>query len=1046
MNATMNSFRISRFSAIVLTAAMLLSVLYVPKAKAATGTGTEYGAPVEVATPIQSATSIAIYDSVVGTEDGANVIYTTLSGEPAQFAVIDLDTYEVVRALPLPEGKDVWSHVIAPDGSVYAASSGGRLYRYSPQTKAIEELGVIRAGETAIYGLSVDEAGNVYGGTYPNAIVWKYDPATKLFSDYGRMSETANYVRSLAYHDGSLYAGLGASGKLLKLNPATGEKTDIPLPTVTGVTYGNYPFVYQLDVVDDYLFAHLSGGGISTLIAYDTVQQTWRPEQFPGFHGNRVSPPMNGKAYFKRNASGGNRLVELDLATFQTRDTAMVQDFSMKGGGWASIPNDPLLPGPTLVNMRFDGKVGFFNIETEKYYEKPAIVEGRAIPIHALEKGSDGRLYMSGYPGGSAAIYDPATGRTTVLPMGQAESIGQVGDIVMFNTYPKANIYGLDVTKPIDASNPTKLFAIGEEQDRPYVNITVGDKMYLGTIPDYGKLGGALVEYDAATKEYRVFRNVVQDQSIVGLAHKDGKIYGSTSILGGLDSDPTSAAAKVFVWDAATKQKLAEFSPSLPGKAPTMISGLTFGPDGLLWAAANGTIFAVNPDTQQVVKSKEIYPNVVDYGMWRPIHLRWGTDGLLYTDLYGKLTVVDPDTLEFDSLGINTPLFTIGDDNDIYYASSTKLMKIPVTQRSAEPPAEPALNVFNGSFERPLSGGAIPGWSNILAPSANTSFSLSEEQAFSGSHSLKVTDTMTNESIAVGSEPIPVLPNEAYTASVQLYIDAGRTSFLARFYDANGVQTGGDLIQHVTTGLDQWQEIKLTGTAPANAATIRVFASVSLLYTTTSYYDHFDVTGKFPGEDAAAGAFRLAVPTDTVQEGAILPVTVQAEHANELYAAKAVVTYDPARFAAEDASIGDGFKNGQETFFQFDAETPGVVRLIATHTGDRSVSGDLVDIATIRLRALTEGDSAITLTTASELAKIDADETGETVSPEQPIAAQVKIVKDFRDVDQDGKVDLADLVAVAKRVGGAYDAKYDVNRDGKIDVADVALVAMGTLE
>jgi hypothetical protein len=41
-----------------------------------------------------------------------------------------------------------------------------------------------------------------------------------------------------------------------------------------------------------------------------------------------------------------------------------------------------------------------------------------------------------------------------------------------------------------------------------------------------------------------VFRNVVQDQSIISLDYKDGKVYGSTSINGGLGADPTAEEAK----------------------------------------------------------------------------------------------------------------------------------------------------------------------------------------------------------------------------------------------------------------------------------------------------------------------------------------------------------------------------------------------------------------------------------------------------------------------------------------------------------------------
>jgi len=1050
----MQPIRLSRLSTMFLAMALIVSMLYVPRANAQIDT--TFGAPVEVATPLKSATSIAIYDSVVGTEDGANVLYTALAGEPAVFYVINLDTYQVVRSLPMPQGKDSWSMVVAPNGDVFISSSGGRLYRYSPATKEIEELGLIRPGQTAIYGLSVDEAGNVYGGTYPSALVWKYDPVTKQFSDYGRMSETNSYVRSLAYYGNYLYAGVGEKGSLVKLDPATGEKTQIPLPPVAGVTGDNYPFVYQLDVVDKYLFAHLSGGGISTLIAYDLENEVWREEQFPNFHGNRISKAMNGKAYYKLNGTGGNRLVELDLATFETRVTDMVQDFSLKGGGWVNIQGDPLLPGATLVNIRFDGKVGFFNIETETYYEKPAIVEGQAIPIHSLEKGPDGKLYMTGYPGGTAAAYDPATGTTATFGMGQAESIGQIGSDVYFNVYPKAAIYRYDTTKPVDGTNPALVFNIGEAQDRPYVNLTVGSTMYLGTIPDYGELGGALVAYDSASDTFEVFRNVVQDQSVVGLAHKDGKIYGSTTVLGGLDAVPTATAAKMFVWDVATKTKIVEFTPNLPGSVPKMISGLTFGPDGLLWAAADGTIFAIDPDTYEVVKSKVVYPGVSNYGMWRPIHLRWGTDGLLYTDLYGKLTIVHPETLEFVDLGISTALFTLGDDHNIYYADSTKLMKITVNPGEnpggpvdpEDPPVEePTSSVFNGSFERPVVNGVIPGWSQFfddLLP--GTSYSVSDERAFTGNYSLKVIDTSASAPVAIVSDPIAIIPGEQYTATVQLFLEQGRGSFMARFYDETGKQTGGDLIQHVQTGQGAWQQVTVSGTAPANAKTIRVFASISLAWTTNgAFYDDFNVTGKFPTTEAPAGSFAIHMPSNEVQLNGIVPVQVKVEDANQLYAVKGVVTYDPAKLNVESVALNDQFAGGNSVFFQYNDSTPGVVQFIASQTGSNAVNGD-VTVADIQFKAMQEGDAAVTITTASELAKIDADETGKTESPHANVTATVSIVKDFADVIGNDGVNLNDLVAVAKRIGGAYDKQFDVNRDGVINIQDVSVIALRLLD
>ncbi|MFD0957812.1 hypothetical protein [Paenibacillus chungangensis] len=139
---------------------------------------------------------------------------------------------------------------------------------------------------------------------------------------------------------------------------------------------------------------------------------------------------------------------------------------------------------------------------------------------------------------------------------------------------------------------------------------TDNEKLYIGTIPDYGLLGGALTIYDPTTNEHDIFHDVVYNQSIVGLAYRDGKLYGSTSIHGGEGINPTETVAKMFVWDLSTNEKTIEFTPEIPGAAtaPTMINGLTFGPDGLLWAAADGTLFALDPDSLDMVKQSPSMP------------------------------------------------------------------------------------------------------------------------------------------------------------------------------------------------------------------------------------------------------------------------------------------------------------------------------------------------------------------------------------------------------------------------------------------------------
>jgi spore germination protein KA len=86
------------------------------------------------------------------------------------------------------------------------------------------------------------------------------------------------------------------------------------------------------------------------------------------------------------------------------------------------------------------------------------------------------------------------------------------------------------------------------------------------------------------------------------------------------------------------KEKIMEFIPewpeemTAPGNGVTIIGDLEFGPDGLLWGASQGYIFAMNPDTMEIVKSKIVGEfNYAGTGhFWMPRHIRFDTDGLLY--------------------------------------------------------------------------------------------------------------------------------------------------------------------------------------------------------------------------------------------------------------------------------------------------------------------------------------------------------------------------------------------------------------------------------
>ncbi|WP_054958514.1 dockerin type I domain-containing protein [Paenibacillus dakarensis] len=682
----------------VVTLSLMLTLTMLPlapqTAAAADGSGSinkVFGDPETLAAPIQQ---IAVFDSAYGTEDGKDVMYTTVNGDPAKFNVIDLNNKQMLRSFSLPGAVNAWSHIVAPDGTVYIGG-GDKLFQYSPVSKELIDLGKALSSESSIWALTVDEQGNVYGGTFPSGKVFQYNPVTGLFKDYGSMVAGQQYVRSIDYKDGIVYAGVGSTGHIIRLNPQTGEKSELPIRDVPGVT--ELPFVYGLDIRGDYMFAYLSGGGIASLIVYDMVQNEWLDEIYTGYGGLHISPEHQGHVYFVQN----KKIMAFDLATAQVTDTGMSYGSGLRSSGWVTEQGDADFPGKSLVTIQYGGLVSYFNPQTGKTKAVPVGVEGQPTQIHALEMGPDGAMYMSGYTAAIASKYDPANGSIMTFPMGQAESIGQLNEKLYFGVYAGGEIREFDTTKPVTAGqNPKNLFKLGENQDRPYVSTTGDGKIFFGSIPDYGHLGGALTVYDpaAGTNSFKVYRNVVQDQSVVGLAYKDGKIYGSTTVRGGLGIDSTATEAKMFIWDVEKEQKIAEFTPNIPGavKAPIMISGLTFDASGKLWAAADGILFSIDMEEQKVIDSKVIYPNVTDYGMWRPIHIRVGADGLLYTDLYGKITILDPVTLDHKALDISTQLMTLGRDGHIYYAEGAKLKRIKVSDGPVTSPEEPLFGDVNG--------------------------------------------------------------------------------------------------------------------------------------------------------------------------------------------------------------------------------------------------------------------------------------------------------------------------------------------------------------
>ncbi|WP_438347642.1 hypothetical protein ACP8HI_18455 [Paenibacillus sp. FA6] len=649
--------------------------------------------PKDLGIPVQTAQTI---DAAYGVEDGANVIYTTVtgsdaSGQFATFHVINLDTNSLIRSFNLQDTSNAWNHLITKDGRVYIGASH-KMFVYSPDTKHVSDLGIPIAGTSSIWSLTADEQGNVYGGIYSDSIhgrVFKIDANTLAITDLlnAPVDDKEDYIRSLAYHDRCIYAGTGSyNGRVWRIDLATLGKTRIEPPgtpddPVYQGKYNQMGFVYDIEIYDKFLFAFYSGPSIMHI--YDCEEHSWKDRTFEDIRGTRsVSGYKDGKLYTSKMSD--KHMWEIDIAML-TEQPVIDFDESIRNCKWLHLPNHPEFINGAMVTISYDGKIVLYDPKQKLKKVLPNLLKGQGINIQTLETGPDGNIYLSTFMGSEGAQYNIHTGEFTLFPLEQSEGIGHVGDTIYFGVYPKAEISAWDTKSPLPiVTGPELLFHIGDEQDRPFV-VTEGDgKLLIGTIPGYSKSGGALTIYDPVASvasgkpQVEVNRNVVQDQSIASLLYKDGWIYGSTSIFGGLGSIPVGTRAKLFVWDVRAKVKRYEWEPKIEGLANLqMISGLVFGPDGFIWAAANGIVFAFDPITFEVVKSRNIHPDITQYGKWRPVYQRFSSDGLLYSNAGERLVVIDPETMDYTLIRNNTSLFTMDKQDNLYVASATKLLRYP---------------------------------------------------------------------------------------------------------------------------------------------------------------------------------------------------------------------------------------------------------------------------------------------------------------------------------------------------------------------------------
>ncbi|MEV5764932.1 hypothetical protein AB0L34_10200 [Micromonospora sp. NPDC052213] len=640
--------------------------------------------------------------------DGTPVVYGFSDGTPVSFNAIDARTGELLHTTTFP-GYTVASSIVVDDsGLVYLsvrAPNDGTLWRYDPATDQVTRIATGVVGEGMLRTLLIRD-GILYGTTYPDAKVYSYDPATGAFRDYGGMTTDGDYAWGFDEVDGKLWVGTGAVPHLFSLDPATGGKTEIPLPEpvatrasfINRVTrHGDLVFVQYSPTLDgrNHLVYDLSAG---RWCCTDTVGQ-------PIAFGHMTRGAVDGRFFY---ASG---------ATVQGYDVATRQTTSI---GWEGSPlaaalgttrafepmrlGTPQFPGTTLVGMRGDGTIWRYNLQNRTGDILPNVIQSTPATVHSVGTGPDGNAYFGAYlSAGVMARVNRETGQLEQLSgPKQADSITTHGNRIVVGSYPGAEYYAGEVGGDVAwdwGSNSRHLFSLGRAefgQDRPVTLVSAGDLVVGGTVPDYGELGGGLVVFDPGSGAYQFHRDVVPDQSVTALTTVGGLVVGGTSIHGGLSSTPTQERAELFVWDVEAGEKVWS-GPVVGGGA--VVQALTAGPGGMVWGlVGDGTVFEFDPRTRTVTRSFDSgFADGNQWGFRTELFYR-AADARFYGNAGGKLFWFDPRTLEHGLvLAQDVRIAGMDRDETIYVANNTNVFR----WEPADDPRDCDATV-NGTHDGPL--------------------------------------------------------------------------------------------------------------------------------------------------------------------------------------------------------------------------------------------------------------------------------------------------------------------------------------------------------
>ncbi len=587
----------------------------------------------DIGIPVRSVNWVRLHPGRNG--EGRPRVYVTMGQQADNLFVLQVDPETgAFRQFvsDVPRSNYPTATLMSRSGRLYVGSAyAGHLLCFDPALNALLDLGAINPGAATFpCRMDEDENGRIWIGSYPGADLTVYDPKTGEFTRYGRMSDVDLYNYPLVAPDGKIACLIRQTRPhVVVFDPSTQER-------------------------------FLAG-----------------PITFKG----------QGTLNLERRRDGNLYVITSDYGNFLISGN--------EGIAVATLPGR--MPRPTLP----DGSTFVFSDATEQIYRTLSIrrsfgsvrtfeldYEASGTDIFYVHTGPDGLIYGSSILPLHLFRFNPASSELVDLgkcsrSAGEAYSMANLDGRLYISSYPAARVSVYDPSFPYHYGtgpddNPRDLGRLDDISYRPRSTLAgpMG-RVWLASVPDYGRWGGPLAYYDPESGERKSYKRIAGDASCYTLAHLEPQklIAVGTTISGGSGTRPRVSEATLFLWDYEAEAKAWEGTIERGSAPASVFNALLTGPDGLLYGTVRGRgldeLFVFDPATRTFTHRLPL-PD----GRPLDLGLQDGPDGKIYGFTSTLIYSLDPSTRQIeevlrvdDGIRIAGPIM----GKEIYFATGAVL-------------------------------------------------------------------------------------------------------------------------------------------------------------------------------------------------------------------------------------------------------------------------------------------------------------------------------------------------------------------------------------